>query len=360
MVSARLLVPALALAVQFVNPPGAPLVGVVEVPRVTGTFADDGTPIPPNSTTPVDLRREPSDASAVAVSITALDQLETVEHAYEERAAIVFAREREWSRVRTSGGINGWLSPRDAGAFHSLEELLRGSHAYLTDAWDGILYAKPGGSDRVAIPDDPQRRMVGYVEPVVQRYRVALRPDQDPEEIRKAFNVSSMGSGPGPDGTRIYHFEIGTVIPVFEGPDIRGPIATHIQTDRAEGLQGTGQSPPQVIVFEDRGGWYQVAEKNHGEWRTAKRRWLQVSPLWRFHPVSDDAGMAKLAERAFGPESRDAKVIDFRVVDGVLWVEVEWVYASDCGGIEVPRVRGWVPAQARSGALNVWYYPRGC
>jgi hypothetical protein len=351
---------AFALAAQFLNAPGAPLIGVVEVPRVTGTYAEDGTPIPPNPAIPVDLRREPSDGSSVAASVTAIEQLETVEYAYEERAPIVYARQGEWSQVRTTSGLDGWLSPRDAGEFHSLAELLRGRHAYLTEAWDGALFAQPGGVERVAIPDDPQRKMVGYIEPIVQRYRVVLRPDQDPEAVRKAFNVSGMGSGPGPNGTRIYHFEIGTVIPVFEQPDIRGPIATHIQTDRAEGLKGTGQSPPQVIVFENRGGWFQVAETNDGEWRTAKRRWLQVSPLWRFHPVKSDAEMVELAERAFGPESRDVKVIDFRIVDGVLWVDVELVYASDCTGSELPRVRGWVPAHAHSGALNVWYYARGC
>jgi hypothetical protein len=351
---------ALALAAQFINPAGAPLMGVVEVPRVTGTYAEDGTAVPPNPTRPVDLRREPADSSPVAASVTSIDQLETVEYTSEERAAIVYGREGEWSRVRTSGGIDAWLSPRDAGEFHSLEELLRNSHAYLTEAWDGALFAQPGGSEPVVIPDDPQRKMVGYVEPVVQQYRVVLRPDQDPEVVRKAFNVSGMGSGPGPDGTRIYYFEIGTVIPVFAEPNIQGPIATHIQTDRAQGLRGTGQSPPQVIVFENRGGWYQVAETNDGEWRTARRRWLQVSPLWRFHPVKSDAEMAALAERAFGPESRDAKVMGFRIVDGVLWVDVELVYVTECSGAEVPRVRGWVPAHARSGALNVWYYARGC
>ena len=357
---ARPLLLAVALAAQFLNPPGAPLIGVVEVPRIAGTYAEDGTPIPPDPSRPVELRREPVDSSPVVATVRSLEQLETVEHTYEERAAIVHTRQGEWSRVRTSGGIDGWLSPRDAGEFQSLQELLREALAYLTDAWDGVLYAAPGSTERVAIPEDPQRRMVGYIEPVVQRYRVVLRADQDPEEIRKAFNVSGMGFGPGPDGTRIYHFEIGTVIPVFEQSSITGPIAFHIQTDRAYGLQTTGQSPPQVIVFENRGGWFQVAEASAGDWRRAKRRWLQVSPLWRFQPVKGDVEMAKLAERAFGPESRDVKVIDFRIVDARLWVEAELVYASECGGDDLPRVRGWVPAHTPSGALNVWYYSRGC
>jgi hypothetical protein len=272
----------------------------------------------------------------------------------------VYAREGGWSRVRTSGGIAGWLSPLDAGDFHALEELLRGALGYLTDAWDGVLYAAPNGADRVDIPDDPQRRMTGYIEPVVQRYRVVLRADQDPEEIRKAFNVSGMGSGPGPDGTRIYHFEIGTMVPVFEQPTVAGPIAFHIQSDRAHELEGTGQSPPQLIVFENRGGWFQVGEAGGGDWRRARRRWLQVSPLWRFHPVKGGVEMAKLAERAFGPESRDVTVLDFRVLDARLWIEVELVYESECGGNHSPRVRGWVPAHTPSGVLNVWYYPRGC
>jgi hypothetical protein len=37
----------------------------------------------------------------------------------------------------------GWLSQRDAGPFRTLSELLIGRRAFLTDAWDRVLYTAP-------------------------------------------------------------------------------------------------------------------------------------------------------------------------------------------------------------------------
>jgi hypothetical protein len=72
--------------------------------------------------------------------------------------------------------------------------------------------------------------------------------------------------------------------------------------------------------------------------------------------------MRALAERAWGPESRDVRVTGMRTVNGALWAAVEVITDHDCGGsgAGVVRVRGWLPAHAASGDLNVWYYPRGC
>jgi hypothetical protein len=99
-----------------------------------------------------------------------------------------------------------------------------------------------------------------------------------------------------------------------------------------------------------------------GEWRDAPRLWIQATPVWRFRPVADDAQMKELAARAWGPESRDVRVTGSRTIGGKLWSEIELITGHDCGrpGADVVRVRGWVPAHAASGDLNVWYYPRGC
>jgi hypothetical protein len=115
-------------------------------------------------------------------------------------------------------------------------------------------------------------------------------------------------------------------------------------------------------VFEVRPGWYQVARQDrYGEGKKAPRLWLQASPVWRFRSVADGPPMKALAERAWGPENRDVRVIGTRTVGGALWAEVELISGHDCGATEVVvRARGWVRAHAPSGNLNVWYYPRGC
>ena len=340
---------------------GTPLIGVAEVPRLLKVYGSPGEPVVPNNVR-IPLRARPSADSAVVATITKPDDLATVEYIYEESAAMVHAREGTWSLVKTAGGTAGWMAAEDAGTFHSLEELLGENMAYLTEAWDGTLFAAPGMTDRVLIPDDPDRRLAGYIEPNVPEVRIVLKPGQDPEEVRQAYRATGMGSRTAPDGTRILSLETGVLVPLFEKPNMIS-VAAHVQTNRAdEVLQTTHQTPPQVLVFETQPGWYQVARGNPTEWRGAPRLWLQASPLWRFRPVADGQPMRTLAERAWGPESRDVRVTATRTIDGRLWAEVELITEHDCGGpgAGVVRVRGWLPAHAASGDLNVWYYPRGC
>ncbi len=340
---------------------GTPLIGVVEVPALLSVYGPAGEPIVPENVR-IPLRARPSADAAVIATITKPDDLSTVEYTYEESAAMVHAREGTWSLVKTAGGTAGWIAAEDAGTFHSLEELLDEHMAYLTEAWDGSLLAAPGSADRVLIPDDPDRRLAGYIEPNVPEVRIVLQPGQDPEEVRQTYRATGMGSRTAPDGTRILSLETGVLVPLFEKPNMIS-VAAHVQTNRAdEVLQTTHQTPPQVLVFETQPGWYQVARENPTDWRAAPRLWLQASPLWRFRPVADGQPMRTLAERAWGPESRDVRVTGTRTIDGKLWAEVELITDHDCGrpGAGLVRGRGWIPAHAASGDLNVWYHSRGC
>ena len=344
---------------------GTPLVGVVEVPALLRVYGPAGEPIVPANVR-IPLRKSPGADQQVIATIARPDDLATVEYAYEQAGAIVHRREGSWSLVKTKAGVAGWMAASDAGDFHSLAELLDKHLAYLTHDWDGSLFAAPGTPERVAIPDDPDRRLAGYLEPGVPDVRVVLRPGQESEELtssyREAYRATGMGSGPGPDGTRILTVEPGVIVPLFERPD-SVTVTAHVQTNRADQvLQTTHQTPQQVLVFESRPGWFQVARAQGGEWRAAPRLWLQASPVWRFRPVSDPKQMKELARRAWGDESRNVRVTGMRTIDGALWAEVEVVNDHDCGSIEkvVVRARGWVPAHAPSGNLNVWYYARGC
>ncbi len=352
-----------ALALLAAPEPDAPnIIGVVEVPRLLKAYTADGEPLKPEGIR-IPLRARPTSDAPVVATIVRAEELATVEYTYEELGAMVHGRDGDWSLVKTSGGIAGWMAAADAGEFHSLDMLLRDRLTYLTDAWDGVLTRAPASTERVNVPADPERRLAGYLEPNLQTLRIVLQPGDDEEEIRQRYRPTGMGSSRGPDGTRVLSLETGIMLPAFEQPSTLTPIVTHFETNRADAaFQNTHQSPPQVVVFDSRPGWFQVGLANADNWRGAKRAWLQASPVWRFRAVASEAESSRLATRAFGPESRDVRVLGLRTVSDALWAEVEIVNQSECASIEPPKVRarGWIPVHAPSGALNVWYYARGC
>jgi len=358
----------IAAALQLELPTsGPPLIGIVAVPRLLNVYSPTtGEPV-----VPVDVRialhAKPAAESPVVATVTKAEDLVTVEYRYEEIGAITYGREGTWSLLTTTSGVSGWIAAADAGEFSPLQALLaRTSVAYLTETWDGVLFRSAGGRDRVEIREDPDRRFVGYVSPNVPDVDVVVKPGEDSEKLREAFRQSlrstSIGSRRSPNGTHILSFEPGILVPVFENPT-PATIAVHVQTNRAESvLQTTRDSPPQVLVFDVQPGWYQVAREDPVDWRTAPRLWLQATPLWTFHPVYDPGELKTLADRAWGPESRDVRVLDFRTVDGRLWVEIELIAQSECETLNPPQVlaRGWLPAHSSAGALNLWYHSRGC
>jgi hypothetical protein len=359
--AAAMALPARSVAVSGQAPQGGPgpILGIVEVPRLFELDAE-GQRTPPKS--PVLLRARPTPDSAVVAAIPSAEAVETHEYGYEEAGALVYERERGWNLVRTTANVTGWLAPEDAGPFHSTETLLEDGLTYLTDAWDGFVRTAPAAGDPIRVPGDPRRQVAGYVMAEEQRMRVVLQPDGDPEAIKREFGATGMRSSPGPDGTRILDLEVGARVPLFEQPDPHMELGTNVETNRSGSvLETTGQTPQQVLVFDSRPGWYQVALKSD-DWRNAQRVWLQAAPLWRYHAAADDAEVQRLALRAWGPEDWSVKVVGFRTVEGVLWVNVEVLAESDCVSASEPTVkaRGWVRAHATNGAPNVWFYSRGC
>ena len=75
--------------------------------------------------------------------------------------------------VRTARGM-GWLSPDDAGKFHSFRELISKDLTYLTDAWDGFVSVSPGGVSRTQVP---RPKSYGHLDVKVNSFRTfAGRP----------------------------------------------------------------------------------------------------------------------------------------------------------------------------------------
>jgi hypothetical protein len=78
-----------------------------------------------------------------------VEQLPTMEYAYEEPGAVVLERRGKWFRVRLIVG-SAWLEASAQDEFYSLEQLVKDSLTYLTEAWSGRVAASPGSAGRPA------------------------------------------------------------------------------------------------------------------------------------------------------------------------------------------------------------------
>jgi hypothetical protein len=130
-----------------------PVLGIVEIPKMFAVDKDTGLRAPHGA---LRLYSGP-DEGKMLPDITSPEAIDAAEYAYEEAGALVYGRERGYFVIRTSRGL-GWLSPHDAGSFHSFQTLITRDLTYLTDAWDGFVSASPGGAARTRVP---QRRPYG-------------------------------------------------------------------------------------------------------------------------------------------------------------------------------------------------------
>jgi len=282
-------------------------------------------------------------------------------HEYEEeepRAAVVLETRARWFKLRLTDG-EAWFLASGDDRYFPLQELLDLRPAYLTKAWNRTLAATAGG-DPVHVPVDPRRVLIGYVEPVLQPMRVVLGPGQDPEEIRKRYNVTYMPSRPGPNGTRVLHFEAGVAVRAFDTPDRAAPPVASFQTDVCNRvLRSASANPPQVAIFERRAGWLQVALLgNH--WKAEPRAWIEDTAAWRFHPLRTDAEREAFANDVFTREEPSVRFVGSRVAAGALWLQLEMmshtIYESDAPPTVIAA--GWVRAHDPSGKPVVWFYSR--
>jgi len=70
--------------------------------------------------------------------------LETRELAYESPAAVVYARDAGWYRLRLSSGEFAWLPAEYAGSYFAYDELPVRRLAYIRRPWHGFIWPEPG------------------------------------------------------------------------------------------------------------------------------------------------------------------------------------------------------------------------
>ena len=286
-------------------------------------------------------------------------RLPTDEYEEEEpHAAIVVETRGRWFKLRLSEGA-AWYQASGEDRYFSLETLLRRRPAHLTEAWDRTLAARPGG-EGLRLPVDSRRRVIGYVEPVLESMRVVLAPGQDPEEIRRRYNVTYMPSQPGPNGTRILYFDKGVPVRAFERPDRAAPSVVSFQTDVTQRvLRGASANPPKVAVFERRAGWLQVALLRD-QWKVEPRAWIEETAAWRFRALDTDAERTEFEQEAFEREDPSVRLVGSRVIAGALWLQIEMMSHTIYESPEPPKViaTGWVRAHGPAGMPVVWFYSR--
>jgi hypothetical protein len=134
---------------------------------------------------------------------------------------------------------------------------------------------------------------------------------------------------------------------------------------------------PAAIVLERRDRWFKVRLSDGAGWlyAAAHDEFHSLEALLAngltYLTVDFDGRLMKTAGSAMpaaGEQElglgRDTPVraIDFRLVDGDLWVHVEVLSGSICTSIDPPTVtrRGWLPAHNAGGQPNIWFYSRGC
>jgi hypothetical protein len=145
----------LALVVASAQAPNGggpgPVLGIVEIPDLFAIDPEKGGYAPRAVIT---IHTGPDSGTKAVADITSPQAIDEAEYAYEEAGALVYGLAHGYFLIRSSRGV-GWLSPDQAGSFHSLETLIAGELTYLTDAWDGFVHASPGSAKRTRVM--PQR-----------------------------------------------------------------------------------------------------------------------------------------------------------------------------------------------------------
>ena len=326
------------------------LVGVVLLPEVFGTpTALDGVDtVPRRASRSASLRERPSRSAPVVATISGIEDVAVVEAGYEIPAAEVYDRQGSWLLLRTSKGVEGWIEERFRGRYYSIESLLRDGLLYLTGAADGRIFDAPNGK-RIAIPENPDRRVVGVLSFIAPRVRSR---GTRAEATRRGCDFSGRVN----QSEGVLDCPPSIQVTLYTSPSSDAPIHSTFNT-AAENipLQWIGEGYP---VFDSVRGWYQVALQFTS---VTERAWMQEGPAFQFHPAESREKREDLASEVW-PETLGVDLRETRQVDGMLWLRIDVHSTGACSSDGPDRVlaSGWIPAYTSTNDLTMWFYARGC
>jgi hypothetical protein len=123
--------------------PRGRIIGSVEIPALYGVVETESGK---TRATAVTLYSQPVDGAKPVTVIKDRWEIESLEHASDQGSAGVLEMKDGWYLVQFKSAEQlgtGWLSPRDAGRFRWLRDILVGGMGFMTDTWDRILYDAP-------------------------------------------------------------------------------------------------------------------------------------------------------------------------------------------------------------------------
>jgi hypothetical protein len=193
---------------------------------------------------------------------------------------------------------------------------------------------------------------------------------------------------PAPLDVRAEPFATATIVATIDGEGLttRDGVRCFWRREPTCQYHESGYEEPALAVFgrrvagpveTTRGTWYRIAIDREGRrfgWLrseapfhelaalvASKERLTYLTPAWRGTLYGrPGAERARPALRSSDPRpQRPYRALRPTMIGGQLWIEIE-LLAGVCEGEERVIDKGWVPVRNVSGALNAWYWSRGC
>jgi hypothetical protein len=162
----------------------------------------------------------------------------------------------------------------------------------------------------------------------------------------------------------------------YSGPDFKSKVVAEIGDPRSLMIREHGYEMSSIEAYKEANGWYLAGFIVDGVRKTG---WISPADVVEFRSfkellvnsmtyLTDDwdgriwkePSDSGTYEYYTSPDT-DIRVIDSKRVGTELWLKIEILSPGPCE-VEEPKVveLGWVRAYSKTGAVNVWFYSRGC
>ena len=177
------------------------------------------------------------------------------------------------------------------------------------------------------------------------------------------------------------HNRLLTPLVIYPDAEIVASKARTLQSlDDLDGFEWSYEASAAAVYgyhYDGKRSWYQVRLTTTGQsgWVIAEKQ-LPFHPLselllhslayltgsWDKQIFGDPADPATAKRLDVSGDQIPIEVASTAMVDGQLWLLVVVLQQSQCSSSAAPAVldSGWVPVHSAAGAVNGWFYSRGC